>query len=276
MKAKQNYSVLMSVYHADNPDWLRVSIKSILDQTIPTDDFAIVCDGPLSEGLNQVLDEYSEVNNCIHVFRLKKNVGLGNALAFGIKCCKNELVARMDADDISLNNRAELQLKLHETGNYDVVGGEILEFIDNPKYPIDIRGVPECASKARNFYIYRNPLNHVSVMFKKSSVLRAGNYQHMPYREDYFLWIRMLEKGAEFYNIQKPLVLVRAGDAMYKRRAGKQMLDSCISLAKYMKNRGLLTNFEYIKVLTMWIGGATLPVGVRKRIYKKSFRRDLS
>ena len=143
MKAKQNYSVLMSVYHADNPDWLRVSIKSILDQTIPTDDFVIVCDGPLSEGLNQVLDEYSEVNNCIHVFRLKKNVGLGNALAFGIKCCKNELVARMDADDISLNNRAELQLKLHETGNYDVVGGEILEFIDNPKYPIDIRGVPE-------------------------------------------------------------------------------------------------------------------------------------
>ena len=101
MKAKQNYSVLMSVYHADNPDWLRVSIKSILDQTIPTDDFVIVCDGPLSEGLNQVLDEYSEVNNCIHVFRLKKNVGLGNALAFGIKCCKNELVARMDADDIS-------------------------------------------------------------------------------------------------------------------------------------------------------------------------------
>lgn len=276
MTVKQNYSVLMSVYHADQPDWLRLSIESILNQTIPTDDFVIVCDGPLSEGLNQVLNEYSEINSCIHIFRLQKNVGLGNALAFGIKCCKNELIARMDADDISLKNRAQIQLKLHKNGNYDVVGGEILEFMDNPKHPTGIRSVPECANKARDFYIYRNPLNHVSVMFKKSSVLRAGNYQDMPYREDYFLWIRMLEKGAKLYNIQKPLVLVRAGDAMYKRRAGKRMLSSCISLAKYMKNGGFLTNFEYIKVLVMWIGGATLPTKVRKKIYKKSFRHGLS
>lgn len=275
MKTEEKYSVLMSVYYGDRPDWLRLSIESIFNQTVSTDDFVIVCDGPLPKELNKVLDEYSEKNSCVHVFRLQKNMGLGIALAFGVERCKNELIARMDADDISLNCRAELELQLHESGNYDVVGGEILEFIDDPERPVAIRNVPEHASKARDFFIYRNPLNHVSVMFKKSSVLRAGNYQDMPYREDYYLWVRMLEKGATLYNIQKPLVLVRTGDAMYRRRAGKQMLDSCISLARYMKNRGFLTNFEYIKVLLMWIGGATLPTKVRKKIYKRSFRHEL-
>lgn len=275
MKTEGKYSVLMSVYYGDRPDWLRLSIESILNQTVSTDDFVIVCDGPLSKELNKVLDEYSEKNDCVHVFHLQKNMGLGIALAFGVERCKNELIARMDADDISLNCRAELELQLHGSGNYDVVGGEILEFIDDPERPVAIRNVPEYASKERDFFIYRNPLNHVSVMFKKSSVLRVGNYCDMPYREDYYLWIRMLEKGATFYNIQKPLVLVRAGDAMYRRRAGKQMLDSCISLARYMKNRGFLTNFEYIKVLLIWIGGATLPTKVRKKIYNKSFRCKL-
>ncbi len=271
-KQMPNYSVLMSVYHGDRPEWLSESIDSILRQSTPTNDFVIICDGPLNEELDEVLSYYEGRNECIRIYRLPYNTGLGNALSIGIKNCKNELIARMDADDISLPERMEKQLVFHCEKHFDLVGSEILEFVGDSEAPHSIRKVPESNQEIYRYLKLRNPVNHVSVMFRKSSVLSAGNYLSMPFREDYYLWLRMLKNGAVFYNIQEPLVLVRAGDGMYKRRSGRQMRNSCFKMAKYMLNCKLINPLEYLIILSIWIGGASLPICIRKAIYKLSLR----
>ena len=122
------YSVLMSVYAKENPEYLRESIESIWSQTVKTNDFWVVCDGPLTKELDVVLEENQKAHKEVfHLLRLKENVGLGRALNEGLKCCKNEAVARMDSDDIACKDRCEKQLRVLEEG-IDIVSGTVVEF----------------------------------------------------------------------------------------------------------------------------------------------------
>lgn len=111
--ARMDYSVLMSVYHKERPEFLRQAMESIAKQTVPTNDFVLVCDGPLNEQLDEVIAQMQDMfGQLLHVVRLEKNMGLGNALNIGIQHCKNDLVARMDSDDISRPDRCERQLRI--------------------------------------------------------------------------------------------------------------------------------------------------------------------
>lgn len=270
-----NYSVLMSVCGKDNPVWLKDSIDSILKQTIPTDDFVIVCDGSLTVSLDKVLADYAKTHPCIHIFRLKNNEGLGRALAFGVKQCKNELVARMDSDDISIPERCEKQLNVFAENAVALVGGQIIEFYEDPDEPIALRDVPNKMDEIIAFSKMRNPFNHVSVMFKKEAVLQVGNYQDMPYREDYFLWIRMIEQGYQMINVSEPLVYVRTGEEMYKRRSGSSMRKSCIAMTRYMKKSGYISSLDFFKILSIWLIGASIPWRIRKKLYENKFRKSV-
>ena len=122
-----NYSVLMSVYHKEKAEFLREALDSIWNQTVQTNDFVLICDGPLNEELDSVIEEHVKAHpDVLHVTRLEKNGGLANALNIGIKLCKNELVARMDSDDISYPDRCERQLKIFESrDDVDLVSGTI-------------------------------------------------------------------------------------------------------------------------------------------------------
>ena len=123
------YSVLMSVYSRDNPQFLRLAIDSMLNQTVKTNDFVIVEDGEIGADLNSVIEEYSSKFDCFNIIKLTRNVGLGKALDAGIKYCKNNYVARMDADDISLLNRCEKQLKVFaKDPTLSIVGSWVDEF----------------------------------------------------------------------------------------------------------------------------------------------------
>ena len=127
----QNYSVLMSVYFKEKPEYLRQAIESMLCQTVQTDDFVLVCDGPLTADLNEVIAEYKD-NPIFHLVRLKENVGIGLAANIGIEHCKNELIAKMDSDDIAVAQRCEWQL--HEfkmNPELAVLGGQLYEFVDS-------------------------------------------------------------------------------------------------------------------------------------------------
>ena len=115
-----NYSVLMSVYHKEKADYLRDAMDSIWNQTIPTDDFVLVCDGPLNEELEEVINYMLKDHlSVLKIIRLENNLGLGNALNEGLKHCKNELVARMDSDDIADYQRCEKQLQVFQN-NTDI------------------------------------------------------------------------------------------------------------------------------------------------------------
>ena len=183
----QNYSVLMSVYYKEKPEWLKESIESILNQTIPTNDFVIIKDGKLTEELDDIISEYCKrYPDILNVIELENNVGLGPALKIGVNACKNELIARMDSDDISVKDRCEKQLiKYQEEPELDIVGSSIAEFIDNINNVQAYRILPESDEEIKKFARRRNPFGHPSVMLRKSKVLEAGNYRSYYLVEDY-------------------------------------------------------------------------------------------
>ena len=168
----QNYSVLMSVYFKEAPEYLKQAIESIQAQTFQTDDFVLVCDGPLNDGLDAIIAEkQQEMGETLNVVRLAKNGGLGNALNEGIKHCKNELVARMDSDDISAADRCEKQVKLFKKNpELDITSGALLEFVTSPDQITGGRTIPCNNDEIIRYSRKRCPFNHPCVMFKKSAV----------------------------------------------------------------------------------------------------------
>lgn len=270
-----NYSVLMSVYHKEKSEFLREAMESIWHQTFPTDDFVLVCDGPLNNELDAVIEEMEKTHpGTLHVVRLEKNSGLGYALNIGIKHCKNELVARMDSDDISRPDRCERQMKVFaDHPELFLCSGIVEEFTTTPEQIESWRIPPETQEAIVAFAKKRNPFNHPCVMYKKSAVEVAGGYQDFYLLEDYYLWIRMLMKGCQGYNIQEPLLWMRAGSDMYKRRAGWKYARTQAKLFKFMKENGFIDNGQYIKSCIIRSGSALSPNWLRKFMFERILRK---
>ena len=271
----QNYSVLMSVYHKEKPEYLRQAIESIQVQTVPTNDFVLVCDGPLNPELDAVIAaKQQEMGDTLNVVRLVKNCGLGNALNEGIKHCKNELVARMDSDDIAYPNRCEKQITVFDTHpEVSICSGTVEEFTTDPNIVDTKRVPPETNAEIVKFAKKRNPFNHPCVMYKKSAVEAVGSYQDFYLLEDYYLWLRMLMAGYQGYNIQEPLLHMRAGSDMYKRRAGWKYAKTQVRLFKFMKNEGFIGERRYIKSCVIRSGSSVAPNWLRKFMFEKVLRK---
>lgn len=268
------YSVLMSVYYKENPNYFRDSIKSMLEQTVKPDEIIIVADGKLTVELDNVLEEFSD-NKIISVIRLEVNKGLGEALSIGIKKCRNELIARMDTDDISDKHRCEKQLvSFVSNKNLSVVGTAVSEFIDDPSISIAYKGVKTSDSDIKKQMKFRNAFNHPSVMFKKSDVLSVGSYEHWFLNEDYYLWIRMMQKNFIFENIDEPLLNMRITNDTYLRRGGWKYFVTQKSLFDYMLKNDLINIFEYgynnsIRFVTRLL----IPNKLRKILYLNILRK---
>lgn len=270
-----NYSVLMSVYYKEHPDYLRQSMQSIYDQTVPTDDFVLVCDGPLTPELDAVIvDMQLQFGPRLNVCRLLKNGGLGKALNFGIGQCKNDLVARMDSDDVSRPDRCERQLAVFQDHpEYSLVSGIVEEFSDTVTN-VSVRCiVPEHQNDIIAFAKKRNPFNHPCIMYKKSDVEAAGGYQDFYLLEDYYLWIRMIQQGFIGYNLQEPLLWMRAGSDMYKRRGGWKYVQSQRNLFKYMAQTGFITRNQYQIQSAIRLIGAVVPNWLRAFLFKQILRK---
>ena len=269
------YSVLMSVYAKEKAVFLRAAMESIWEQSVKTDDFVLVCDGPLNEELNTVIDEMLRVHpTTLHIVRLEKNSGLGNALNIGIKYCKNELIARMDSDDISRPKRCERQLEAFNSRPEIVLCSGIVEEFKENKNDVRVRRVPpETQDEILEFAKKRNPFNHPCVMYKKKAVETAGGYQDFYLLEDYYLWLRMLMKGFHGYNIQTPLLWMRAGSEMYKRRAGWKYARSQVSLFKFMRDEAFISSAQYVKSIVIRSASSLAPNWLREMIFKFLLRK---
>lgn len=265
----------MSVYHKEKPEYLKQAIESIQKQTLSTNDFVLVCDGPLNEGLDGVIAEkQQEMGEALNVVHLGENRGLGNALNEGIKHCKNELVARMDSDDIAYADRCEKQLAVFSTHpEVSICSGIVEEFTTNPNVVDAKRVPPETNAEIVEFAKKRNPFNHPCVMYKKSAVEAVESYQDFYLLEDYYLWLRMLMAGYQGYNIQEPLLHMRAGSDMYLRRAGWKYAKTQAKLFKFMKQQGFIGEGQYIKSCVIRSGSALAPNGLRKFMFEKVLRK---
>ena len=270
----KKYSVLMSVYKKENPAYLQQAVESIQAQTIPTDNFVLVCDGPLTQELDAVIAEkQQEMGNCFHVVRLPQNKGLGNALNYGIHFCTNELVARMDSDDVAYPNRCEKQLSLFNVHpEVSICSGTVEEFTADIQVVDAKRMLPETDAEIRVFAKKRNPFNHPCVMYKKSAVEAVGSYQDFYLLEDYYLWLRMLMAGYQGYNLQEPLLHMRAGADMYLRRSGWAYAKSQLKLFGFMRDNGFITEGQYTISCLIRSCAALAPNWLRKLAFEKVLR----
>ena len=271
------FSVCTSVYKNDKPEFVRVALDSMLvHQSVKPDEIVFVQDGPVPDDLSSLLSEYEgKYSDVMHIIRLEKNGGLGNALRLGVENAKYDIIARMDSDDICMPDRFEKQLAYLEAHpECDIVGGQITEFIDAPDNIVGKREVP-CSNEAIYQYMRsRCALNHPTVMFKKKSVLDAGNYQDWFWNEDYYLWIRMMEQGCVFANLPDVLVNMRSGIDQYGRRGGKKYFDSEIGIKKLMLEKGMINRKEYVaNYVQRFIIQLLLPNSVRGWVYRTFARK---
>lgn len=263
-----NFSVLMSIYVKENPLWFEEAIRSILNQTVVPDEIVIVQDGKLTEELDKICDYYvKNYNDIFRVIKLPNNQGLGKALQIGVSECRNEWVARMDTDDISLPNRFELQVNfIKKHSDIDIVGGYIDEFSGEIKNKIGHRLLPLENLELRKFAKFRNPFNHMTVMFRRSAVIAAGNYKPFHLMEDYYLWYRMIINNCKIANIPHYLVHARV-DNMVDKRGGWKYFCSEYKLYKEFFNSGYIMCIEYIWVLLVRFICRMSPSFLRKKIY---------
>lgn len=225
------YSFLMSVYAKDKPKFLQTSIDSMVNQTAAPEQIVLVVDGPVPAEVENVINQYGEKTELFTVVRLKKNEGLANALNVGLKHCRNELVARMDADDISLPTRCEKELELFGQDEKLVLcGTHIDEFYDIPENVHTVRKVPTDYESIRKFIRRRQPFNHPTVMYKKSEVIRCGGYGSLKRKQDYDLFSRMINNGCYALNVDESLLKFRADKDSYRRRKSWDYVKSSIQV----------------------------------------------
>ena len=270
-----NFSVLMSIYKKEKPEYFYECMKSIFKQSIIPTEIVIVKDGPLTKELDTIINEYiSKYPNKFKIVPLETNQGLGKALAIGVENCSYELIARMDTDDICSPDRFDVQLKeFYNDKNLDILGSSIIEFENTPNNILSQRKVPLNNNDIYKFAKKRNPFNHMTVMYKKSKVLSVGNYQPPNGFEDYYLWARMLVNGCKAKNIEKPLVYARTGLDMFERRGGYDYLKKSIEAKKLFYKIGLYSLKDFVISSSSHIIVSLMPNKLRSFIYLKLLRK---
>jgi glycosyltransferase involved in cell wall biosynthesis len=259
----------MSVYHKEVSRNLDRCLGSLANQTLPADEIIIVKDGTLPSELEETLLSW-QGRLPLKIIGYAENKGLAYALDCGLKHCSNELIARMDSDDICLLDRFEKQLTVFKNNpDFAVVGGIVIEFSDSPEDIISYRIVPENHADIVKFAKLRNPFTHPSVMFRKSVIINVGSYD-ISYKgcEDYELWFRVLKSGYIAYNIPEPIIYFRAGEQLIEHRSEKKSYHCYIRLKKQMRDQKFINWLDYqISVVTQTVFYCS-PLSVKKLIYK--------
>lgn len=270
---KIKFSVLLSVYKNEKSSYLKEAFESIYkNQTLKPDEIILVEDGPLTSDLEKTITELkNELGDILKIIKIKENVGLGNALKIGMKYCNNEYIARMDTDDISKFDRFEKQINyLKNNPTVDVLGTYMYEFENNIENIVSLKTAPQ--NNFKKYMKRRDPVNHATVILKKSKVIEAGGYLDMLYNEDTYLWARMLNKNFNFKNIQEPLLYVRVSESFYKRRGGKEFFKIEYQLQKELYRLQITNKIDFIFNLLAKSTFRIIPNSLRKIIYLRVLR----
>ncbi|MEM5568746.1 glycosyltransferase [Aerococcus viridans] len=272
----EKYSVLMSLYQKENPEWFEASMDSMINQTIAPDEIVLVLDGPIKGDLMELVNNYKrKYRKLIKVLPLAENIGLGKALDEGLAICSNNLVARMDTDDISLPSRCEKQLQeFTNNSNLAIIGTNIDEFYDDPNNIISSREVPSSNLEIKKFIKRRSPFNHPTVMFKKEVVLACGGYGKLRRKQDLDLFSRIVNSGYEASNLNESLLLFRSNENNFKRRKSWSYVKSYIIAQYTIWRRGHSSIWDLLYVVLGQITFFILPIPILKMISNKFLRTN--
>ena len=270
-----DFSVLLPVYAGDQPAFFFRAVSSATrEQELSPTQLVVVCDGPVDESISDFLHSASRGQETdllgsidVRVVRLKHNMGLANALNIGLAHCSHEIVARVDADDISLPQRFAIQIPLIE-GGLGLLGSAIQEFSDDEAEAGLVRSMPTSEEEIRRVISYRSPFAHPSVVYRKSAVEAVGGYEHLQLMEDYLLFARMVAAGVPCGNTPEVLVRYRVGSGAYKRRGGRHMLRSEMRLQKIFRSEGIVSNAQFARNLAIRGGYRLIPTDLRQLLYR--------
>lgn len=270
MRSQKNKtcSVVIAVYHRDTATELEPVIKSILTQTVKSDDIVIVCDGAVNDSIANLLTIYEKQKN-VSIIRLDENVGAGAARNIGVAAAKNELVAISDSDDISLPNRFALQVKVfNKNPKLSVVGGLIEDSTTGKK-----RILPGGGTELRRFAAKRSPMNNPTIMVKKSDFLEVGGYDEKIRRgEDYILALKLLRARKQITNLQQVLVKYTVSDENIKRRKTWAATKDALSVAWRAFSYGIATPLDFGIAVLVRLGLFLLPDRLAEYLYSERLR----
>ncbi len=271
----EKYSVLMSLYKREKPEYLIDAIDSMISQTVKPDEIVIVKDGPLTPELEGVLNEYTDkYPDLFNIVESKENIGLGRALNLGLENCKNELIARMDTDDISLPERCEKELLLFENdADLDIVGCPVKEFIDTPDNIVGVRNVPTDNKSIHDYAKRRDPFNHPAVMFRKSKVLTYGPYRDYRKNQDTALWIDMLSNGCKAANCSEYLLMFRFDEGTYKKRKSWLNTKLLLRIRRDAYRKGFSSLGDFLAVSIVQTAMFLMPIKLQRWIYRSFLRK---
>jgi glycosyltransferase involved in cell wall biosynthesis len=266
------FSVLMCVYHGDNPGHLDVALQSLAASRVRVPEVVIVIDQSTPAPIEAVIDRHRALLPIVTV-KLETRMSLGEALNVGLERASHSLVARFDSDDLIVPDRFEKQLSAFAAQpSLDILGGAIAEFDEDPSRPYALRKVPlthgDIVARAK----WRNPFNHMTVMYRKSAVTGVSGYLPRFKSEDYDLWVRMLHAGHQAANLPDVLVNARAGKAMAARRGGWHMLRTELAIQRRFLSLGFLTPFEFARNLVIRGTLQALPSSLRHVMYRAFLR----
>jgi glycosyltransferase involved in cell wall biosynthesis len=267
---RSEFSLLLAVWAGDRPDFLAEAFAStVLRQTRRPDHVLIVQDGPVGDDLTGMIADLARTSPVpTDVLRLEQNIGLGPALDAGLAACRYDVVARMDADDISLPERFAVQLPVIEAGA-DIVGSGLLEFGAHPDDIVGRRTPPTDPDRIRARARFADPFNHPTVVYRREAVRRAGGYQDLALMEDYLLFARMIAAGARVANVAEPLVKYRVGAGAYARRGGTGLLRSELAIQRRFRELGFTTRWQFVRNVVVRGGYRLVPEAVRRFAYRR-------
>ena len=264
----------MAVYKGTNSGWFEEALRSLLEQSVQVDEIVIVADGPYDPILESITKKYTGPD--IRIIEIEFNQGLGRALALGVQHCKGDWVLRMDDDDVSVPERVFQQVSfLKKHNEVDICGGQIEERSADMTSVFGFRNCPESHEDIVAAHKFRNAMNHVTVMAKRSAILQAGNYQEGTIGfEDYDLWFRMMRNGSRFANISTNLVLVRFSDRQIKSRTGWQVAMFELKMQQRFFRQGHI-GFAVCVVNILWrVVPRFLPTRIFRFLMKRAMRHS--
>jgi glycosyltransferase involved in cell wall biosynthesis len=262
------FSLLVPVYDGDRPDHIRRAMRSAVDdQTVRPDQVVIVRDGPVRDELARCLDEFQRASPVPVTFvPLLTNRGLGPALDQGLAASWFDVIARMDADDVAMPHRFEVELPL--IADADIVGAGLYEFVEDTNEIVGQRVPPTDPVRIRRYARMHDPFNHPTVVYRREAVLAAGGYGDLPLMEDYALFARMLAGGARPVNVAEPLVFYRVGEEAFRRRGGARLLRSELRLQREFLRCGFTSPPEYLRNVIVRGGYRLIPWWLRRAVYR--------
>lgn len=272
------FSVLISIYFKEQPEHLNQCLESIWDkQTFKPTEIILVEDGPLTPELDHTIEMWKvKLGDVLRIIQLPENVGTGKAKNIGLEACNNEIVCIVDTDDISVSDRFEKQIKiLSNDPELAILGGQIIEFIDDISSPSGMRNVPLTNLELRQYAKKQSPFNNMTIAYRKNMILEAGGYQHHLWMEDYNLFLRVIARGYKVQNLQDVLVYARIDNGMHGRRKGFQYIKSEKQLLDLKKQLKIQSPFYANMYFIVRSAFRLMPANLLGKIYNRFLRKKV-